>query len=94
MSWLFYTKIVLFLYIQTQTINISFPKQLINIIDLLAKKEYYSSCSDLIRAALLSYIETKKRWLKIFSYGKEAAKKSKIKEKQIENFIDDYRKTL
>ena len=79
---------------QTQTINISLPKQLINIIDLLAKKEYYSSRSDLIRAALLSYIETKKRWLKIFSYGKEAAKKSKIKEKQIENFIDDYRKTL
>jgi len=35
-----------------------------------------------------------KRWLKIFSYGKEAAKKSKIKEKQIENFIDDYRKNL
>jgi metal-responsive CopG/Arc/MetJ family transcriptional regulator len=78
---------------QTQTINISLPKQLINIIDLLAKKEYYSSRSDLIRAALLSYIETKKRWLKIFSYG-EKRKKSKIKEKQIENFIDDYRKTL
>jgi hypothetical protein len=34
------------------------------------------------------------RWLKIFSYGKEAAKKSKFKEKQIENFIDDYRKNL
>jgi len=79
---------------QTQTINISLPKKLINIIDLLAKKEYYSSRSDLIRAALLYYIETKKRWLKIFSYGKEMAKKTKIKEEQIENFIDDYRKTL
>jgi metal-responsive CopG/Arc/MetJ family transcriptional regulator len=73
---------------------ISLPKQLVNIIDLLAKKEYYSSRSDLIRAALLSYIETKKRWLKIFSHGKETAKKSKIKEKKIENFIDDYRKNL
>jgi metal-responsive CopG/Arc/MetJ family transcriptional regulator len=58
---------------------ISLPKQLVNIIDLLAKKEYYSSRSDLIRSALLSYIKTKKRWLKIFSYGKETAKKVKSK---------------
>jgi hypothetical protein len=36
----------------------------------------------------------KKRWLKIFSYGEKMSKKRKSKEKQIENFIDDYRKNF
>jgi metal-responsive CopG/Arc/MetJ family transcriptional regulator len=78
---------------QTQTINISLSKQLVKIADNIAKEEY-SSRSDLIRTALISYIETKKRWQKLFAYGKNIAKEKKFKEKDVEKFIDDYRKTL
>lgn len=74
----------------TQTINISLPKQLVKIMDEQSKARC-STRSDLIRMAIISYIEREKKLLNIFDYGNKQAKKTRIKEKDIEKIIDKYR---
>jgi len=74
----------------TQTINISLPKQLVKIMDEKSKAEYLTR-SDLIRTAIISYIDREKRWESIFTYGSKKFIKSKIKENNIEKIVDQYR---
>lgn len=52
----------------TNAVNISFQKDLLKQIDKIAKDESRSR-SELIREAARMYIEKKKRWEKIFSFG-------------------------
>lgn len=75
---------------QTQTINISLPQQLVKIMDNIAVRQF-SSRSDLIRTAVLDYINRQEKWSKLFTYGKGLAKRNKFSEKVVEKTIDDYR---
>lgn len=74
----------------TQTINISLPKKLVKIMDERANVQF-STRSDLIRTAVISYLKRESKWKSVFTYGKKAAKKTKIKEKDIEKIVDEYR---
>jgi len=74
----------------TQTVNISIPKKLIKIMDDFAEKQF-STRSDLIRTAVISYINKDKKLFEFFSYAEKKAKEQNIKEKDIENIIDEIR---
>jgi len=74
----------------TQTVNISLPKKLIKIMDDFAEKQF-STRSDLIRTAVISYINKDKKLFEFFSYAEKKAKEQNIKEKDIENIIDEIR---
>lgn len=77
---------------QAQTVNISLPKQLLQIVDKAAK-EQFATRSDLIRLALVSYIQKQVKWRSIFAQGEQIVKKTKTQEKDLESIIDDYRST-
>ena len=75
----------------TQTVNIALPEDLVKKVDELAKKEYRNR-SELIREALRSYIEDKEKWEQIFKAGKETMKKMGIKsEEEVNKIVLDYR---
>jgi metal-responsive CopG/Arc/MetJ family transcriptional regulator len=75
----------------TQTLNIALPKDLVKKADELAKKEYRNR-SELIREALRIYIERKSTWEEIFAIGEKAAKKAGIKnEDEINQLVSDFR---
>jgi metal-responsive CopG/Arc/MetJ family transcriptional regulator len=75
----------------TQTLNIALPKDLVKKADELAKKEYRNR-SELIREALRIYIERKSAWEEIFAIGERAAKKMGIKnEEEVNQIVSDYR---
>ena len=74
-----------------QTINISLPKKLVKVMDHFAESQF-STRSDLIRSAVITYISREKNLFELFSYAEKKAKELKIKEKDIENIIDDFRK--
>jgi len=75
---------------QAQTVNISLPKNLLKIMDDFAKHQF-SSRSDLIRTAVIRYINEDKKLNDLFLYFENKAKKLKIKEEDIEEIIDEYR---
>lgn len=75
----------------TQTVNISLPKKLVKIMDSFAETQF-STRSELIRTAVIRYINEDKKLFELFSYAEKKAKELNIKEKDIENIIDDYRK--
>lgn len=79
---------------QTQMINFSIPKQLLETVDVLAEEEMKSR-SEFLRDAIRNYLEKKltlkQRWEEIFSYGKKNAKTLKIKPENLEKIIDEYR---
>ncbi|HKL22592.1 MAG TPA: ribbon-helix-helix protein, CopG family [Tichowtungia sp.] len=54
------------------TVNISFQKELLADIDRVAKKEARSR-SELLREATRMYLDRKKRWDHIFSFGQKQA---------------------
>ena len=75
----------------TQTLNIALPKNLVKKADQLAKKEYRNR-SELIREALRKYIEDKEEWEQIFKAGEEAMSKMGIKtENEINEIVDEFR---
>ncbi len=75
----------------TQTLNIALPTDLIQKVDILAKKEYRNR-SELIREALRVYLEDKAEWEDIFAYGRKQAKKMGIKsEKEIDDIVHTFR---
>lgn len=76
---------------QSQTVNISFQKDLLQEIDAISKEESRSR-SELIREAARMYIQRKERWKKIFAYGEEVREKSGISEEEIVNIIRNTRK--
>ena len=73
------------------TVNISFQDELLIQIDKIAKNESRSR-SELIREAARIYIERKKKWESIFSYGRSLSKKNKFTEDDVNQEILKYRK--
>ena len=78
---------------KAQTLNISLPSNLVTLMDQVAKKQF-SSRSDLIRIAIVSYMKRQEMWADIFAQGGVSAKKTKLKERELERIIDDYRKNI
>ena len=75
----------------TQTLNIALPDDLVKKVDSLAKKEFRNR-SELIREALRSYINNKAKWENIFTYGKSVGKKLGIKsEEDVNKIVEEYR---
>lgn len=76
---------------QTQTFNISLPKNLVKKIDKTAEKEYRNR-SEFIREAVRLYIKDLEDWREIYNIGDKAAKKAKIKsEEEINKIVYAYR---
>ncbi len=76
---------------QTQTLNIALPKDLVKKVDEVAKKEYRNR-SELIRQALRVYLEDKSEWEQIFKAGEKAMKDMGIKsEKDVNKIVYEYR---
>lgn len=76
---------------QTQTLNIALPKELVKKVDEVAQKEYRNR-SELIREALRVYIEKRARWNELFAYGQEVGKKMGIEnEEDVNKIVDRFR---
>ena len=73
------------------TVNISFQEDLLDQIDRIAQNEARTR-SELIREAARMYIERKKKWESIFSYGESVSSKYKFTEKDVNEEIQKYRK--
>ncbi|RJX28872.1 MAG: ribbon-helix-helix protein, CopG family [Dethiobacter sp.] len=67
---------------KTSTVNISFNRDLLEIIDRVALSESRSR-SELIREAARMYIERKDKWDRIFTYGESRAAEQGLKEEDI-----------
>ncbi|KQC11196.1 MAG: CopG family transcriptional regulator [Candidatus Cloacimonas sp. SDB] len=77
----------------TSTVNIAFRKDLLKMIDQIAKSESRSR-SELIREAARMYIERKNRWKMIYDFGEKTAKANDISGDDILKEIKEYRKSL
>lgn len=76
---------------QTQTLNISLPKDLVKRVDEVANKEYRNR-SELIRQALRVYLKDLQEWEEIFEYGKKQGKKMGIKsEEDVNRIVYEFR---
>ena len=73
------------------TVNISFQDTLLRDIDRVAGKESRSR-SELLREAARMYIERKKRWDKLYAFGKATAKAKSFRPEDISREIAAYRK--
>jgi len=74
----------------TITVNISFQKSLLSDIDKVARKESRTR-SELLREAARMYIERKRRWDKIFAYGRAKVVENKLTETDVGREITSYR---
>jgi metal-responsive CopG/Arc/MetJ family transcriptional regulator len=74
----------------TNTVNIAFKKDLLELIDKIAKQESRSR-SELIREAARMYIERKNKWEMIFEFGGVKAKENNLTENDVLNEIKEYR---
>jgi len=77
---------------ETSTVNIAFKKDLLKLIDRIAKDESRSR-SELIREAARMYIDRKNKWKMIFEFGEKQAKMKKLTENDILDEIKNYRLT-
>ncbi|OGG15950.1 hypothetical protein A3D78_03270 [Candidatus Gottesmanbacteria bacterium RIFCSPHIGHO2_02_FULL_39_14] len=76
---------------QTQTLNIALPKELVKQVDKVAAKEFRNR-SELIREVLRIYLEDKNEWEEIFRLGEITMKRIGIKsEKDIDKIVLEYR---
>jgi metal-responsive CopG/Arc/MetJ family transcriptional regulator len=78
-------------YMAVSTVNISFQEDLLQQIDKIAQNEARTR-SELIREAARMYIERKKKWESIFTYGESISSKYKFTEKDVNDEIQKYRK--
>lgn len=75
----------------TQTLNIALPRELVKKVDEAAKKEYKNR-SELIREALRVYLKDMEEWELIFKAGREAGRKAGIKsEADVDRIVYEYR---
>lgn len=76
---------------QTQTLNIALPKELVKKVDEVARKEYRNR-SELIREALRVYLADTESWEKIFAAGRKAGKEAGVKsEADVDRIVYEYR---
>ena len=76
---------------KSSSVNISFNNGLLRKIDQVAREESRSR-SELIREAARSYIERKRRWKRIFDFGKINVNRKGIAESDIAAEIATYRR--
>lgn len=75
----------------TQTLNIALPEDLVKKVDDLAKKEFRNR-SELIREALRSYISNKEKWAELFMYGQSIGEKLNVtSEEDVNKIVTEYR---
>ncbi len=74
----------------TSTVNISFQRNLLSEIDMVAKREHRTR-SELLREAARAYIDRRRRWEGIFSYGESIASARNISEDDIAREIAQLR---
>jgi metal-responsive CopG/Arc/MetJ family transcriptional regulator len=74
------------------TVNRSFQEDLLDQIDRIAQNEARTR-SELIREAARIYIERKKKWESIFSYGESLSSKYNFTENDVNNEIRKYRES-
>ncbi len=75
----------------TQTLNISLPRELVKKVDQQAKEEYRNR-SEFIRQALRVYLNRRNEWNQIFAAFGKAAKKAGIKtEEQVNEIVKEHR---
>ncbi len=87
-----YTYRIQYMYMMSQTFNISLPEPLVKKADRFAKKQY-STRSDLIREALWAYLKDRDEWDDLLAYGKEAGKKMGIRsEADVNKIVKEYRR--
>ena len=72
------------------TVNISFQNDLLSQIDQIAQNEARTR-SELIREAARIYIERKKKWESIFSYGQSLSQRYNFTEDDVNKEIKKYR---
>jgi len=76
---------------QSQTINIALPVELVKKIDIAAKQEYRNR-SEFIREATRVYLLKMDTWNQIFAAGKATLEKKDIKnEKDITTIVTEFR---
>ena len=75
----------------TVTVNVSFPKQLLEAMDRVAQQEARSR-SELLREAARAYIERKQRWERIFALGQAHAKQLGLKLEDVDTLIAEHRR--
>jgi CopG family transcriptional regulator / antitoxin EndoAI len=75
----------------TTTVNVSFQGSLLAEIDRVAQTESRSR-SELLREAARLYIDRKRRWDKLFAYGKTIALRGQLTEEDVAAEIRSYRK--
>ena len=61
----------------TVTVNISFPKRLLQTTDTMARQEARSR-SELLRAAVTAYVEQRRRWDHLVSFWRSEAKRTGV----------------
>ena len=88
-----YKLCIILVEMNTQTINISLPAELLRSADRLAQKESRTR-SEFIREALRAYVKDLSAWEEIFEYGRKQAKKLNIKPKDVPRLIDEYRRGI
>lgn len=76
---------------QTQSFNIVLPKELVQKIDAVAKKEYRNR-SELIREAARRYVTDMDEWEQVFQSVRAQGKKMGIRsEEDINRIVSEYR---
>ena len=68
------------------------PKELVSMMDLVARREYKNR-SELIKEAVRVYLEERKMWNEIFAEGEKQAKKIGItSEDEVNTMVASFRK--
>lgn len=76
---------------QTVTVNISFPRELLKSMDVLAKREARSR-SELLRQAARVYLERRHRWDKMFTFWQAEARRAGLKPEDVEGMVAEARR--
>lgn len=69
------------MYMKSQTLNISLPKELVKKTDIAARKTFKSR-SEYIKDAVVSKLEEESEWEEIFEWGRQAGSKMGIRSEQ------------
>ena len=75
----------------TAIIKIPFQESLLQQIDRFVEKKVARSRSDLILVATEMYIQRKRNWQNLFSYGEQLASENNLSESDVMNEIKTYR---
>lgn len=76
--------------LEAATVNVSFPKRLLQTMDRIAKEEARSR-SELLREAVRSYVQRKRRWEQHLSFWSRQAARAGIQPEDVEKIVSEGR---